>query len=54
MSTTNSPTMAMKKSVIANYPVQNAIDYYKPLDFNFLDEDAIMLKKKIDDVKNEW
>jgi hypothetical protein len=35
MSTTNSPTMAMKKSVIVNYHVENAIDYYKPLNLTF-------------------
>jgi len=43
----------LKGGVIVDHPVDNAINDYTPLNSNFLDKDIMVIKEKIDDMKDE-
>jgi hypothetical protein len=42
----------VKGSMIVNHPIDNVINDYKPLNFDFLNKDIIVIKKK-DDVEDQ-
>jgi len=44
----------LKGGVIVDHPVDNAINDHTPLNSNFLDKDIMVIKEKIDDMKDEW